>query len=44
MMEQYAPNILKNYPLLLEKAKIQFGNGTAVYALGSEAVPTTTDL
>ena len=44
MMEEYAPNIVKNYPLLLEKAKIQFGNGTAVYALGSEAVPTTTDL
>ena len=44
MMEQYAPNILKNYPLLLEKAKIQFGNGTAVYAIGSEAVPTTSDL
>lgn len=44
MMEENAPNILKNYPLLLEKAKIQFGNGTAVYALGSEAVPTTTDL
>lgn len=44
MMEQFAPNILKNYPLLLEKAKIQFGNGTAVYAIGSEAVPTTGDL
>lgn len=44
LMEEYAPNIVKNYPLLLEKAKIQFGNGTAVYALGSEAVPTTSDL
>lgn len=44
MIDEYAPNIAENYPLLLEKAKIQFGNGTAVYALGSEAVPTTTDL
>ncbi len=44
MIEEYAPNIAKNYPLLLEKARIQFGNGTAVYALGAEAVPTTSDL
>lgn len=44
LMDEYAPNIVKNYPLLLEKAKSQFGNGTAVYALGSEAVPTTSDL
>lgn len=44
LMDEYAPSIVKNYPLLLEKAKIQFGNGTAVYALGSEAVPTTSDL
>lgn len=44
LIEENAPNIVKNYPLLLEKARIQFGNGIAVYAIGSEAVPTTQDL
>lgn len=44
LIDEHAPNIATNYPLLLEKARIQFGNGTAVYAIGSEAVPTTNDL
>ena len=44
LMEEYAPNITSNYPLLLEKAKIQFGGGDKVYFIGQDAVPTTEEL
>ncbi len=44
MMDTYAPGIATNYPLLLEKAKIQFGGGEKVYAIGQDAVPTTSEL
>ena len=44
MIDEYAPSIAKNYPLLLEKAKIQFGGGSKVYAIGQDAVPTTSEL
>lgn len=44
LMEEYAPNITHNYPLLLEKARIQFGGGEKVFAIGQDAVPTTNDL
>ena len=44
LLEENAPNITNNYPLLLEKARIQFGEGTKVYAIGQDAVPTTEEL
>jgi putative aldouronate transport system substrate-binding protein len=44
LMDEYAPNIVENYPLLLEKAQIQFGDGEKVYAIGQDAVPTTQEL
>lgn len=44
LMEKHAPNITANYPLLLEKARIQFGEGEKIYALGQDAVPTTQEL
>ena len=44
MLEEYAPNITNNYPLLLQKARIQFGEGTKVYAIGQDAVPTSQEL
>ncbi len=44
LMEENAPNITKNYPLLLEKAKILFGGGDKIYFIGQDAVPTTEEL
>jgi putative aldouronate transport system substrate-binding protein len=44
MMDTCAPNITGNYPLLLEKARIQFGGGEKIYAIGQDAVPTTEEL
>ena len=44
LLEENAPHITNNYPLLLEKARIQFGEGTKVYAIGQDAVPTTEEL
>lgn len=44
LLEEYAPNITNNYPLLLQKARIQFGEGTKVYAIGQDAVPTSQEL
>ena len=44
MLEENAPTIYNNYPLLLEKARVQFGGGEKVYFIGQDAVPTTEDL
>lgn len=44
MLEEYAPNIVNNYPLLLEKARTQFSDGEKVYAIGQDAVPTSQEL
>ncbi len=44
MLDTYAPNVVTNFPLVLEKARKQFGDGEKVYALGQDAVPTTQEL
>lgn len=44
MLEEHAPNIVNNYPLLLEKARTQFSDGEKVYAIGQDAVPTSQEL
>jgi putative aldouronate transport system substrate-binding protein len=44
LLDTYGQNIVTNYPLVLEKARVQLGDGTQVYALGGECVPTTQEL
>ena len=44
ILEENAPFISTNFPLVLEKARKQFGDGEKVYALGQDAVPTTQEL
>lgn len=44
LLDTYAPNIAENYPLVLYRARQQFGDGEKVYALGAQAVPTTQKL
>jgi putative aldouronate transport system substrate-binding protein len=41
LLDKYGKDIVANYPLVLQKAKVQFGGGTSVYGLGYNAAIVT---
>lgn len=44
ILEENAPTIYNNYPLLLVKARAVFGGGDKIYYIGQDAVPTDEEL
>lgn len=44
IIEENAPTIYNNYPLLLVKARALFGGGDKIYYIGQDAVPTDEEL